>query len=243
MDYVLIVGAKSDIGLAVARRYASQGFGLHLAARDRQSLEPATRMLRDEFGVDVQTVEFDALAFDQFNDFYHQLEPKPIGVVATVGYLGDQSLAEQNSSEAQRIVGTNFTGLALLLEIVAADLVQRGTGFIVGVSSVSGERGRRSNYFYGSAKAAFTTFLSGLRNRLCKSGVQVLTVQLGFVRSKMTAGMNLPTVLILTADEAAKRIVGAQQRGKDVIYLSAIWWWIMLVVRSLPESIFKRLDW
>lgn len=243
MDYVLIVGAKSDIGQAIARRYASQGFGLYLAARGRSELETTAFVLGNEFGVDVRTVEFDALAFDQFHDFYHQLAPKPFGVVTTVGYLGDQSLAEHDGMEAQKIIGTNFTGLALLLEIIAADLAQRRTGFIVGVSSVAGERGRKSNYLYGSAKAAFTTFLSGLRNQLSKSGVQVLTVQLGFVRTKMTVGMNLPGILTLAADKAAKRIVDAQQRGKDVIYLSPLWWWVMLVVRNIPESIFKRLDW
>lgn len=243
MDYVLIVGAKSDIGMAVARCYASQGFGLYLAARNGKDLVPAACRLRDEFGVDVRVSEFDALAIDFFHEFYRQLEPKPMGVVTSVGYLGDQSLAEHDGGEARLIVDTNFTGLAIFLEIVAVDLGQRKHGFIVGISSVAGERGRKSNYFYGSAKAAFTTYLSGLRNRLNKSGVQVLTVQLGFVRTKMTAGMNLPGVLTLTADEAAKKIVHAQQRGKDVIYLSPLWRGIMLVIRSLPERIFKKIDW
>jgi len=243
MDHVLIVGAKSDIGLAIARRYASQGFGLYLAARGSSDIESLAVQLRDEFGVDVRTAEFDALAYDQFHGFYHLLEPKPVGVVTAVGYLGDQTLAEHNACEVQRIVGTNFMGLALLLEIVAADFAKRRAGFIVGISSVAGERGRKSNYFYGSAKAAFTIFLSGLRNRLCKSGVQVLTVQLGYVRTKMTAGMSLPSLLTLTAAEVAKGIVDAQQLGKDVIYLSSPWRWVMTAVCCLPESIFKRLDW
>ena len=243
MNYVLILGAKSDVGQALAGYYAARGYSLYLAARNSLELEEAVSTLKREYGVDARTLEFDALQVDTFQNLYLHLEPKPVGVITTVGYLGDQSLAEQDIGEAQKIINTNFTGLVLFLTMAAQDFSRRRTGFIVGISSVAGERGRKSNYFYGSAKAGFTAFLSGLRNRYCNSGIQVLTVQLGFVRTKMTAGMKLPGLLTLSAEEAAKGIFDAQQGGRDVAYLSPLWWWVMLLVRSLPERLFKRLDW
>ena len=243
LDYVLIVGAKSDIGGALAKQYALHGYNLYLAARGRQDLEPIASGLRQEYGIDVQTFELDILLFDTFHEFYRKLEPKPVGVISTVGYLGDQSLAEHNGSEAKKIIDTNFTGVALLLELVAEDLSLRKTGFIVGISSVAGERGRKTNYYYGSAKAGLSAFLSGLRNRLSRNGVQVLTVKLGFVRTRMTAGLKLPGALTLSAEDAAKRIFVEQQRQKDVVYISGLWRLVMLVIRCLPEKIFKRLDW
>ena len=118
---------------------------------------------------------------------------------------------------------------------------QRGSGTIIGVSSVAGERGRASNYIYGSAKAGFTAFLSGLRNRLRKSGVTVITVKPGYVRTRMTEGLNLPAVLTADPDELARAIRNAHRKKRLVVYYRPIWRLIMFVIRCLPESVFTRM--
>ena len=113
---------------------------------------------------------------------------------------------------------------------------------LVGISSVAGDRGRASNYIYGSAKAGFSAFLSGLRNRLAASGVHVVTVKPGYVRTRMTAGMDLPAPLTAKPAEVADAVVQAVRRRHDVVYVRSIWRWIMLAVRAIPERAFKRLD-
>ena len=136
---------------------------------------------------------------------------------------------------------TNYTGAVSILEIVASDFEARGHGFIIGFSSVAGERGRQSNYIYGSAKGGLTVYLSGLRNRLARRGVHVMTVLPGFVRSRMTEGMDLPERLTATPEEVAEDVYRAYRRKKDILYTMWFWRWIMIVIRSIPESMFKRL--
>jgi short-subunit dehydrogenase len=130
----------------------------------------------------------------------------------------------------------------LLLNTVAARMELRGSGAIIGVSSVAGDRGRASNYVYGSAKAGFTAFLSGLRNRLTKKGIRVMTVKPGFVRTKMTEGMKLPNPLTATPSEVGQAVVKAWQKKRDVIYVRPVWWVIMTIIRAIPEVVFKRLN-
>ena len=136
---------------------------------------------------------------------------------------------------------SNYVGPALLLGGLAELFEQRGSGTLVGVSSVAGERGRADNYVYGSAKAGFTAFLSGLRNRCASSGVHVVTVKPGFVRTRMTDGMELPEKLTATPDEVAAATLKAIRHRRDVIYVRRIWRGIMFVVRAMPERVFKRL--
>ena len=136
---------------------------------------------------------------------------------------------------------TNYIGPALLMGALAGRFEERGSGVLVGVSSVAGDRGRATNYVYGSAKAGFTAFLSGLRNRLARTGVHVITVKPGFVRTRMTEGMDLPARLTATPDEVAAAVVEAIRRRRDVVYVRRVWRLIMLIVRALPEPLFKRL--
>ena len=169
------------------------------------------------------------------------LDTLPDVAVCVVGLLGEQHQAETDPVAAQRIMRTNFEGPALLMGMLARRFEERGHGVLVGISSVAGDRGRRSNYVYGSAKAAFTAFLSGLRNRLWASGVRVVTVKPGYVRTRMTEGMNLPGLLVATPEEVAEGVLRAISRRRDVIYIRPIWNLVMLVVRAIPEGIFKRL--
>jgi hypothetical protein len=137
---------------------------------------------------------------------------------------------------------TNFEGPALLLGLLAERFAARGSGTIVGVSSVAGDRGRASNYLYGAAKAGFTAFLSGLRNRLAPVGIRVVTIKPGFVRTQMTAGMKLPPLLTAEPDEVGRAIFKAAEKGGgDVVYVRPIWRIVMLVIGLIPERVFKRL--
>lgn len=236
---VLILGATSDVAQAIARIYAQRGHSLTLAAREPGQLAELIAELGAK--VAVTTLPFDALRTEEHPAFYNALDPKPGIVVAVFGHLPDQATAEDDHGEAVRTMAVNYLGAASILEEAARDLEKRGTGTIIGISSVAGDRGRGSNYQYGSAKAGFTAYLSGLRNRLFKHGVHVLTVKPGFVRTRMTAGMPLPGPLTATPDRVALAIVRAAERRMSTIYTLGVWRWIMLVIRCIPESIFKRL--
>jgi short-subunit dehydrogenase len=160
--------------------------------------------------------------------------------VSVIGLLGDQARAEADPDHAATIMRSNFEGPALILGLFAERFLSRGSGTIVGISSVAGDRGRASNYVYGSAKAGFSVFLSGLRNRTAKRGVHVLTVKPGFVRTRMTEGKNLPGPVTAQPDEVAQAIWRGVSEQKDQIYVRPIWAVIMFIIRSLPESFFKK---
>ena len=237
----LIVGATADIGRAIARRLAADGFALQLAGRDAARLEDVATDIRSRSGVPVTTQHCDVLETDGGGALLAALDPLPDVAICVVGLLGDQVRSEQDGAAAERVMRTNYVGPALLLGALAERFAQRGSGILVGVSSVAGDRGRGANYVYGSAKAGFTAFLSGLRNRLARSGVHVLTVKPGFVRTRMTAGMNLPARLTATPDEVAAAVAGALRARRDVVYVRRIWRLIMLAVRAMPERVFKRM--
>ncbi|MGH9807596.1 MAG: SDR family NAD(P)-dependent oxidoreductase, partial [Terriglobia bacterium] len=166
----------------------------------------------------------------------------PDTIVSVIGMLGEQKRAEGDSAHASDIMRTNFEGPALLLAEAANRMLARGHGTIVGVSSVAGERGRASNYVYGSAKAGFTAFLSGLRNRLSGTKVRIVTVKPGFVRTKMTEGLALPPLLTAAPREVGRAVYSAAEiRPRDVVYVRPVWYAIMVVIRVLPEFAFKRL--
>lgn len=242
MTYVLILGATSDIAKALAHKYAGQGFDLILAARQPERLKEVVSDLEIRHKVKAQAVEFDALAYDSHAAFYAGLPTKPDITISVFGYLGNQQQAQSDFAEAKKIIDSNYTGAVSILEIIAADFEQRKSGTIIGISSVAGDRGRQSNYIYGSAKAALATYLSGLKNRLAKSKVQVITVKPGFVRTKMTAGMPLPGPMTAKPHQVANDIFKAQQKNSDkVVYSLWIWRYIMFIIRAIPEPIFKRL--
>jgi short-subunit dehydrogenase len=156
--------------------------------------------------------------------------------------MGKQAENERDVQAAAQVMRSNFEGPTSILAVLANRFEQRGSGTLVGISSVAGERGRATNYVYGSAKAGFTAFLSGLRNRLAKNGVHVVTVLPGFVATKMTEGMDLPTRLTAQPEEVAKAVFKAVKRTKNTIYVKSMWWMIMVIIRLIPERLFKGLN-
>lgn len=238
---VLVVGGKSDIGLALAHRFAAAGHPVQLAARDVAALAAVQADIALRHGVTVSLHEFDILATPSFAPFLDGLPALPGVAISVVGLLGEQAAAEQDLDAATRTLRSNFEGPALLTGLLANRFEARGSGTLVGISSVAGERGRASNYVYGSAKAGYTAFLSGLRNRLAKKGVHVLTVLPGFVRTRMTEGMDLPPRLTASPDQVAAAIFNAVAAGKDVIHVKRLWWLIMSIIRAIPERVFKGI--
>jgi len=240
--HVLILGANSDMACAIAEIFAKkERADLYLASRDIDNLNRKATDIAIRYSVAVKTFSFDAVDYDSHAAFYQQLTPRPDGVVFAVGLLGDQQRAQRDFTHARSVVESNFLGAISILELVAAEFEHRRAGFVIGISSVAGERGRQSNYIYGSAKAAFTAYLSGLRNRLAPSGVHVMTVLPGFAQTKMTADLQLPTMLTATPDEIANDVYQAWLKQRPILYTKKLWRYLMFAIRSIPERMFMTM--
>lgn len=238
---VLIIGATSDIGRAIARGFAGRGHALVLAARRPEAVEPDAADLRLRHGAEVTVVPLDLLDSAAHVPLLDALPALPEVVVMVAGLLGEQARAEAEAAHAAEVMRTNYEAPALFLGEVANRMAARGSGTIIGISSVAGDRGRASNYIYGAAKAGFTAFLSGLRNRLARQGVHVVTVKPGFVATRMTEGMDLPKALTAEPAEVADAVLAAYDRRRNVVYVRRIWWVVMNIIRHIPEPIFKKL--
>lgn len=240
-DTVLILGARSDIAMSVARRFAKEGYNIQLAARNVENLSADKSDIELRYDVTVSLHEFDVLNIEAHNGFVNSLIHLPSVAICAVGYMGKQSENEKDILEAARVMRSNYEGPVSILALLANQFEQRGSGTLVGISSVAGERGRATNYVYGSAKAGYTAFLSGLRNRLAQKGVHVITALPGFVDTKMTEGMNLPASLTANPDELANKIFEAIRSRKNIFYYKKIWFLIMIIIRNIPERLFKNM--
>ena len=241
MAYVLILGASSDVAIACGQEFAKNGYDLYLAGRDMAALEARAGDFQIRHQVKAKAIAFDALEFERHAGFYLALDPQPEITICVFGLLGNQAESEKNWTECKKVIDSNYTGAVSILNYVANDYEAKQKGTIVGVSSVAGERGRQSNYIYGSAKAGFTAYLSGLRNRMVSSGVHVVTVKPGFIYTKMTEGLKLPKPVTAIPGHLGRAIFKAVKKRKNVIYVLPIWRLIMLIIRNIPEGIFKKL--
>jgi decaprenylphospho-beta-D-erythro-pentofuranosid-2-ulose 2-reductase len=241
-DAILLLGATSGIMRALAAVLAGSGRTLVLAGRDSEELKRMQSDLRIRFGTSIDTLELDVAESPAAASVLRALlEGRKIeGVVAGIGCLGDQSLAENDEEQARLILETNFVGPAVLIGVLAQYLERQRRGFICVLSSVAGDRGRQSNYVYGSAKAGLSAYLEGLRNRMHRAGVAVITVKPGFVDTGMTWG--LPGMFLVASPlKVSRRIARAIERRENVVYVPGFWRWIMMAIRLIPEPLFKRL--
>ncbi len=239
----LILGATSAIARATARELAARGHSLTLAGRDLEEMARDAADIRLRFDVEVQVMRFDAEAFDGHADFLSEVVEQGgelDGVVLAFGYLGEQLRAAQQFEESLAIIQRNYTGAVSILNHCAEYLAERGHGDIIAISSVAGDRGRQSNYIYGSAKGGLTIYLEGLRNAMFHRGVHVMTVKPGFVDTAMTYGMP-GLFLVATPQAVAQRILRARDKRVNTLYAPWFWRWIMLIICHVPEPIFKRL--
>ncbi len=240
----LILGATSDIAVAFSHILAENKIPLILVARDKNKLEKISKDIHIRYQVPVQSIEFD-VEKDTLDTFIKKIKKENFNIFACfIGYLGDQKLAEKSSIEAEKIIKINYIMPVLVTEKIVEifQKLQSEKKIIIGISSVAGDRGRQSNYLYGSAKAGYTAYLSGLRNRLYKENIHVLTVKPGFVYTSMTENLNLPKLLTAHPEEVAKDIFKAMQKKKNVLYTKWFWKYIMLIIKFIPEFIFKKLS-
>ncbi|MAX80604.1 MAG: short-chain dehydrogenase [Crocinitomicaceae bacterium] len=237
MKNVLLLGANSDVGKALAKVYAQSGYTLTLASRSTTELQQFVA----QNNLEATVLFFDATDLDSHVAFYEQLPEKPSVVVCAFGYLGDNLLANTSEKERNTILTTNFNGAVSILSIAVEAMKKQGKGIIIGISSVAGDRGKGSTVYYGAAKAGFTAYLSGLRNQLAHQNIHVMSVIPGYISSKMIAHLSTPSFLTSSPEHVAQQIYKAQQRKSNVIYVSAIWRLVMCVIKIIPEFIFKKL--
>jgi decaprenylphospho-beta-D-erythro-pentofuranosid-2-ulose 2-reductase len=239
---ILILGAHSDVARPLARIYAEDGYKVILAARNSNRLSSDLADLRIRSGQESDAREFDVLDTAGHHSFLDGLGELPDTVISLVGLMTPQARAQSDFAAADLMIRSNYLGLVSILGEVANRMEQRGSGTIIGVSSVAGDRGRATNYIYGSAKAGLTAFMSGLRNRLMPRRVTVITIKPGFVRTRMTAGLALPAALTATPEELARAIRHAHRKKRLVVYHRRIWRLIISIVRCLPERVFMRMQ-
>ncbi|MGE5258710.1 MAG: SDR family oxidoreductase [Hyphomicrobiales bacterium] len=243
MRRIFIFGATSAIAEATARRFAAGGHSFFLAARDRDKLKALTDDLRMRGAAKVSSAVADALDIGRHPALV-QAAIQDLGgldmALVAHGILPDQKSCEESFEPARRAFEINALGAMSVLTHIANHFETQGFGTIVALESVAGDRGRQSNYVYGATKGALSVFMQGLRNRLHRCGVHVLTVKPGWVDTPMTAAFRKG--LLWTSPKAvASGIHSAIEKKKDIVYLPWFWSPIMRVVRMLPESIFKRL--
>ena len=225
----------------MAHKFASLGHPVQLAARNVVSLDADKTDIELRCGVPVTLHEFDVLTTETHATFIDTLPELPEIAVSAVGIMGEQAVSERNLRVAIHVMRSNFEGPASIIAELANRFVERGSGTLVGISSVAGERGRARNYVYGSAKAGFTAFLSGQRNRLAKEGVHIVTVLPGFVATRMTEGRQLPEWLTAQPQDVATAIELAVRKRRDIVYVRPIWRLLRAVIRHIPERYFKRM--
>ena len=237
---VLILGAASDIGIAIAEKFAANAFDIQLAARKSDRLSSLQSDLKIKYNINCTIHEFDATDFSSHLTFWNILPVKPAITISVIGYMNDNEKVIKSQEETLKTINSNYTGLVSILNIIGEDYAKQQRGIIAGISSVAGLRGRQSNYIYGSAKAGFIAYLSGVRNRLFHHKVHVLTVLPGFVYTKMTEDLNLPKLLTAQPVDVADTVYKGILKKKNKIYVKWFWRWIMMIITNIPEFIFKR---
>lgn len=244
MQKLLIIGATSAIAKATARRFASQGAHIYLLARDAARLADLAADLTVRGAASAHVATLDANAIAEYpsvlNTAIQTLGGIDIVLIAH-GTLSNQNACEQDINLTLQEFTTNALSVIALLTHLANYCEQQQHGTLAVISSVAGDRGRQSNYIYGTAKGAVSIFLQGLRNRLHKHGVHVLTIKPGFVNTPMTAAFK-KGILWAEPDTIAAGIVMAIEKQRDVVYLPFWWRYILLIIRVIPERLFKRLS-
>lgn len=245
MKKIVIIGATSAIASACGKKWATAGAEFFLVARDLAKLDliKADLVVRGAKSVTVYQMDLTDITAHQemLAESLKSLHQIDI-VLFAAGTLPDQSKCENSPSLMLKEVNVNAVSVMALLTIIANQLQLQRCGNIAVISSVAGDRGRPSNYVYGSAKAALSTFCEGLRARMFKYEVYVTDIKPGFVDTPMTRGLELPTLLLSSPDKVASIIVKGISKKRNVLYVPGYWWFIMQIIKYIPQFIFKKLD-
>jgi len=236
---ILILGASSAIGRATAMAFVEKGDMVYLAGREISELERLSTDMNIRYHLkdNAKTLygELDIEKLESHHDFFNKvltLLSQIDGIVYAMGYMGES---------IPKTLNINLNSAVNILEICANYLEQQKSGFIIGISSCAGDRGRKSNYIYGAAKGGLSIYLQGLRNKLFKNNIRVITIKPGFVDTQMTFG--LPRLfLVAQPQDIGKAIANTVNKKSDVVYLPWFWRYIMLIIKNIPEAIFKRMS-
>jgi short-subunit dehydrogenase len=242
-DTWLILGASSAIGRAFAREAAARGAAIILAGRDQPDLARTQADIQIVSGATCTMAHFDALDHAGHPALAAAMATVPgvLNVALLFGIMPDQASMDADVDQALSCIETGLCGAVSILHRLAPEFERRRAGTIIGFGSVAGDRGRLKNYVYGATKAGLHTYLAGLRNRLARSNVHVMTVKPGFVDTAMTFG--LPGVfLVAQPDAVARACLDAAAKKRDILYVPFFWQVIMLIIRAVPERLFKRLS-
>ncbi|MBY6048151.1 SDR family NAD(P)-dependent oxidoreductase [Vannielia litorea] len=241
----ILLGAASSMARAMARQLAGEGANLVLAGRDMADLEAQATDLALRGAASAKAARFDARDAATFASIIEAAETLagegPINCAVFVGSMPPQEAIDADPSLIDGTVTDSFTGPARFLQMLAPKLEAKGKGLVIGVGSVAGDRGRIGNYVYGAAKSGIATYLSGLRNRLGRSGVHVMTVKPGFVDTAMTWDVE-GMFLVASPAQVAAHMLKKGRKGRNVLYTPFFWRYIMAIIRSVPEPIFKKLS-
>jgi short-subunit dehydrogenase len=245
-ENILVIGGTSGIARALCHVFSRRHKRLLLAGRDLDELSRTASDLHLRYGIEATVEPFEALAYDRHPAFVERCIrrfPEGLtGVVLCFGHMEDQHHTETHFHAARRTLEINFLSAVSLLIPLANYFERQRAGYIAAVTSVAGDRGRQSNYTYGSSKAALSCYLEGLRNRLHPAGVCVLTIKPGYVDTRMSRGRVNPDSLLLANPETVARDIDKAIRNRqDILYTPFIWSPLMKIIRSIPESLFKRL--
>ena len=239
---VLILGANSDIAKNIAHQLSKKKYKLTLISRNIDEI----KFFLDGLNINTKEIEFicmDLKEIDKFQLYYENLKSKHDIVISAIGEFSKDTDSHKMNLIDQ-MINSNYIYPAKCLEVISNVFLRENSPkekIILGISSVAGDRGRATNFYYGAAKSAFTVFLSGLRQKLSKSKITIITVSLGFVNTKMTKEEKIPNLLNTNPEIVAKRIIECVEK-KKLIYVPIRWKIIMTIVKLIPESIFKKLN-
>ena len=240
---ILIIGANSAIARSVARHYAETQDNLFLVARDLQALDKNKSDLEIRTGCTIETCGLDIYDLSKLEsdvgEFFRSTGRIDIALIA-YGSLANQDECELNNEKIEKELYVNGISVIKIANIVANLMIAQGHGKIGVITSVAADRGRKSNYIYGAAKAVVDTYLEGFRARLENNGIQVMTIKPGFVDTPMTKDFK-KGLLWVSADTVARKIVDSFEKNKNIVYIPWFWFFIMLVIKNIPEKIMKKL--
>ena len=237
MKTVLILGANSDVAKQCILKYVARDFSVIAASRDLDSLKVFVE--ENNLEKNVQIIFFDAADFPSHQKFYAELSTKPHIVIYAAGFLVENEKALHDFENAKRMMEVNYMGAVSILNIIAMDKSNKNLERIIGLSSLSGVRGRKSNFVYGSTKAAFTTYLAGLRQELSARKITVNVLVSGYINTKINAGLALNKSLLMEPEYVAEHIVNA---GNNFTIVPN-WKWkiIYFILKILPEKFVAKL--
>ncbi len=241
---ILILGSKSEIAINTAYLFAKNGFNVILSCRQSKELKKHCDKIKQKYNIRCYLEELDILDIDQYDNFFKRLPLLPTILLCAVGTMSSiNSDLNNNNENLSNIINTNFTSNIQFIEKFVTSYVNKYSKInfsIISISSVAGERGRAKNYIYGASKSGLTQYLSGLRQKYYNKNLSVITVKPGFVKTQMLKNVETPNLLTITPEKMAMIIFKSFINKKDIVY-SPYWRYIMVIVRLIPEFIFKRL--